>query len=124
MNEGKEKKDKKGKTTTEKVKSKKPLKGSTKPKVKKLSQVLVLEDNEENVVENEKALPTEVDLEEKVVEQKEETVPVKKPRKPYTKKIVIGKETEIKDVENIEEAPQPKRAKKAKSKNVNFVIEE
>ena len=124
MSEGKEKKDKKGKTTTEKVKSKKPLKGSTKPKVKKLSQVLVLEDNEENVVENEKALPTEVVLEEKVVEQKEEIVPVKKPRKPYTKKLVIGKDTEIKDVENIEEAPQPKRAKKAKSKNVNFVIEE
>ena len=87
--------------------------------------MLVLEDNEtENVVENEAVVPTEVVLEEKVVEQKEETVPVKKPRKPYTKKLVIGKETEIKDVENIEEAPQPKRAKKAKSKSVNFVIEE
>ena len=64
-------------------------------------------------------------VEEKVVEEKEVPQsqievapfpPVKKQRKPYTRKLVIGKETEIKDVENIEEAPQPKRAKKAKSK--------
>jgi ABC-type dipeptide/oligopeptide/nickel transport system ATPase component len=48
---------------------------------------------------------------------------VKKPRKPYTRKLVIGKDIDIKDIENIE---QPKKAvtKKAKSKNVNFVIEE
>ena len=86
---------------------------------------MVLEDNEtENVVENEAVVPTEVVVEEKVVEQKEETVPVKKPRKPYTKKLVIGKETEIKDVENIEEAPQPKKVKKVKNKNLSIVIEE
>jgi hypothetical protein len=121
ISEGKENKEKKGKTTEKK--SKKPLKGSTKPKVKKLTQVLVLEDNEDNEVENIQ-IPTQVIEEEKVVEQKEETVPVKKPRKPYTKKLVIGKETEIKDIENIEEQPQPKKAKKAKSKIVNFVIEE
>ena len=124
LSEGKEKKEKKEKPATDK-KSKKSLKGPTKPKVKKLTQTLVLEDNEtENVVENEKALPNELVVEEKVVEQKEEIVPVKKPRKPYTKKLVIGKDTEIKDVENIEEAPQPKKVKKVKSKNVNFVIEE
>jgi len=117
-----ENKEKKGKTTEKK--SKKPLKGTTKPKVKKLTQVLVLEDSEENEVEKVQ-LPTQVVEEEKVVEQKEEIVPpVKKPRKPYTKKLVIGKETEIKDIQNIEEQPQPKKAKKAKSKNVNFIIEE
>jgi hypothetical protein len=122
ISEGKENKEKKGKTTEKK--SKKPLKGTTKPKVKKLTQVLVLEDSEENEVEKVQ-LPTQVVEEEKVVEQKEEIVPpVKKPRKPYTKKLVIGKETEIKDIQNIEEQPQPKKAKKAKSKNVNFIIEE
>jgi hypothetical protein len=136
MSEGKEKKEIKGKPTADK-KSKKPLKGTTKPKVKKLTQVLVLEDNEETVVENEPESPAEVAREEKIVEEKEEAtqaqlkiepptlaVPVKKPRKPYTKKLVIGKDTEIKDVENIEEPQQPKKAKKAKSKNVDFVIEE
>ena len=124
MNESKEKKDKKGKTTTEK-KSKKTLKGTTKAKVKKLTQMLVLEDNEENEGENEPK-PTEVVVEEKVVKEKEVAPfpPVKKPRKPYTKKLVIGKETEIKDVENIEEAPQPKKVKKVKNKNLSIVIEE
>ena len=134
MSEGKEKKEKKGKPATEK-KSKKPLKGSTKPKVKKLTQVLVLEDSEENEVENE-PLPAEVVVE-KVVEEKEEipqiqvqpqlepvSAPVKKPRKPYTKKLVIGKDTELKDIENIEETQKTKPVKKAKNKNVSIVIEE
>jgi hypothetical protein len=125
MSEGKEKKDKKGKPTTEK-KSKKPLKGTTKPKVKKLSQVLVLEDNEENEGENEP--PTlEVVAEEipqpQVKIETEQIIPVKKPRKPYTKKLVIGKDTEIKDVENIEE-PRTKKVKKVKNKNLSIVIEE
>jgi len=134
MSEGKEKKEKKGKPATEK-KSKKPLKGSTKPKVKKLTQVLVLEDSEENEVENE-PVPAEVVVE-KVVEEKEEipqiqvqpqlepvSAPVKKPRKPYTKKLVIGKDTELKDIENIEETQKTKPVKKAKNKNVSIVIEE
>jgi hypothetical protein len=68
-----------------------------------------------------------------LVEEKEEVpqpqvelppVPVKKPRKPYTKKLVIGKDTDIKDIENIEEPAQPKTTKKAKNKNVSIVIEE
>jgi len=129
ISEGKEKKDKKRKTTEKK--SKKPLKGSTKPKVKKLTQVLVLEDNEESVVDNgPPPPPVEVVEEEKVVEEVSQpqpeaaTAPIKKTRKPYTKKLVIGKDTDIKDVENIEEPQQPKKAKKSKSKNVNFVIEE
>jgi hypothetical protein len=132
MNEGKEKKDKTGKTGVEK-KTNKTLKGHTKPKVKKLTQMLVLEDNEENVVENEPQ-PIEVE-EEKIVEEKEEipqpdtqieevSAPVKKTRKPYTKKLKIGKDTDIKDIENIEEPVKPTTAKKVKSKSVNFVIEE
>ena len=129
MSEGKEKKDKKGKTmTTEKNKSKKQLKGSTKPKVKKLTQVLILEDNEENEnneVENE---PNTAKV---VVEEIPQPLPqlepekiatVKKSRKPYTKKLVIGKDTDIKDIENIEEPQQT--IKKAKNKNVSIVIEE
>ena len=124
MSEGKEKKEKKGKPTTEK-KSKKPLKGTTKPKVKKLTQVLVLEDNEENEVENE---PAPIEVVEEIPQPQPQievaSVPIKKPRKPYTKKLVIGKDTDIKGIENIEEPQKPKKAKKAKSKNVNFVIEE
>jgi hypothetical protein len=120
MNEGKEKKDKKGKTITEKMKSKKPLKGTTKPKVKKLTQMLVLEDNEDTIVEEEKVLEEILQPLPQVEEEK--VAPVKKPRKPYTKKLVIGKDTDIKDIENIEE--QSAKPKKVKNKNVSIVIEE
>jgi hypothetical protein len=130
MSEGKEKNEKKGKTTEKK--SKKPLKGTTKPKVKKLTQMLVLEDGEAKEVENEPPAIEEPPAVEVVAEEipqpqvqieTEQITPVKKPRKPYTKKLVIGKDTDIKDIENIEE-PQPKKVKKVKNKNVSIVIEE